>query len=122
MQDYKRRIENNNYHVNDIDLKLMHEFKFGKNNSRSLQLSLDVFNVLNLINNNWGHVYFVTNVNNYTANLLTFVKDANTSFVNATPFPNQINGDTCIWNFANLQPSQSGVIVFEEIEDAPVPK
>ncbi len=61
----------------DIDMKLMHEFKLGKNNGRSLQLSLDVFNVLNLINNSWGHVYFVTNVNNYTANLLTFATDAN---------------------------------------------
>lgn len=61
----------------ELDMKLMHEFKFGKENSRSLQISLDVFNVLNLLNNNWGHVYFVTNVNNYTANILTFAKDAN---------------------------------------------
>ena len=61
----------------DVDMKLMHEFKFGKGNGRSLQLSLDIFNLLNLLNNSWGHVYFVTNVNNYTANLLTFVKDAN---------------------------------------------
>ncbi|MDB5280569.1 MAG: TonB-dependent receptor [Ferruginibacter sp.] len=61
----------------DVDMKLMHEFKFGKEGSRSIQISLDIFNVLNLLNNNWGHVYFVTNVNNYTANLLTFVKDAN---------------------------------------------
>ena len=61
----------------EIDLKLMHEFKFGKSNTRSLQISMDVFNVLNLLNNNWGHVYFVTNVNNYNVNLLTFAKDAN---------------------------------------------
>jgi len=61
----------------DVDMKLMHEFKFGKDNGRSLQLSLDIFNVLNLLNNSWGHVYFVTNVNNYTANILTFVTDAN---------------------------------------------
>ena len=61
----------------EIDLKLMHEFKFGKDNAHSLQISMDVFNVLNLLNNNWGHVYFVTNVNNYNVNLLTFAKDAN---------------------------------------------
>ena len=61
----------------ELDLKLMHEFKLGKDNTHSLQLSLDIFNVLNLLNNNWGHVYFVTNVNNYTVNLFTFVKDAN---------------------------------------------
>ncbi len=56
----------------------MHEFRLSKTNSKkTLQLSLDVFNVLNLINNEWGHISFVTNVNNYTVNLLTFAKDAN---------------------------------------------
>lgn len=61
-----------------LDMKIMHEFKFnGANKQHSLQVSLDVFNVLNLINNNWGHIFFVTNVNNYTANLLAFAKDAN---------------------------------------------
>ncbi|CAN5883563.1 carboxypeptidase regulatory-like domain-containing protein [soil metagenome] len=59
----------------DFDLKLMHEFKFGK--SQSLQLSLDLFNVLNLLNNDWGRVNFVTNLNNYTVNFLKFVADAN---------------------------------------------
>jgi hypothetical protein len=33
--------------------------------------------VLNLLNNDWGHITFVTNVNNYTANFLKFAKDAN---------------------------------------------
>jgi len=62
----------------DLDLKLMHEFKLSKTNkSQSIQISFDIFNVLNLLNNDWGHITFVTNVNNYTANLLTFVKDAN---------------------------------------------
>ena len=59
----------------ELDLKLMHEFRFGK--SQSLQLSLDVFNVLNLLNNDWGHITFVTNVNNYTVNFLRFTTDAN---------------------------------------------
>ncbi|MBN9296757.1 MAG: TonB-dependent receptor [Filimonas sp.] len=57
-----------------LDMKLMHEFKF--NNKHSLTLSLDVFNVLNLINNDWGHITFVTNTNNYTVNFLKFEKDA----------------------------------------------
>jgi hypothetical protein len=62
----------------DLDLKLMHEFKLSKTNKyQSLQISFDVFNVLNLLNNDWGHITFVTNVNNYTVNLLTFAKDAN---------------------------------------------
>ncbi len=61
----------------ELDLKLMHEFKFkGDNKQRSIQLSLDVFNVLNLLNNDWGHISFVTNVNNYNVNLLAFANDA----------------------------------------------
>lgn len=60
----------------ELDLKLMHEFKLSKTNkNESLQISLDIFNVLNLINNDWGHITFVTNVNNYTVNLLNFVPD-----------------------------------------------
>lgn len=63
--------------VSDLDMKIMHEFKLSKSNkSKTLQLSLDVFNVLNLLNNDWGHVTFVTNLNNYTVNFLQFVKDA----------------------------------------------
>ena len=55
----------------------MHEFKFkGDNDKRSLQISLDLFNVLNLLNNDWGHISFVTNVNNYNVNLLAFATDA----------------------------------------------
>jgi Carboxypeptidase regulatory-like domain len=64
--------------VNDLDMKLMHEFKLSKTDkSKSLQISFDVLNVLNLLNNDWGHVTFVTNLNNYTVNFLQFVKDAN---------------------------------------------
>ncbi|MBX9784305.1 MAG: carboxypeptidase regulatory-like domain-containing protein [Chitinophagaceae bacterium] len=59
--------------VHQLDLKILHEFKLSKSNhQKSLQLSLDIFNVLNLINNSWGHINFVTNVNNYTVNLLRF--------------------------------------------------
>jgi hypothetical protein len=59
-------------------MKIMHEFKLSKTNSRhSIQISLDVFNVLNLLNNNWGHVNFVTNINNQTVNFLKFAADAN---------------------------------------------
>ena len=62
----------------ELDLKIMHEFRLSKTNKQhSIQLSFDIFNVLNLLNNDWGHITFVTNVNNYTVNLLTFAKDAN---------------------------------------------
>jgi hypothetical protein len=64
--------------TNELDMKLMHEFKLSRvNKQQSLQVSFDVFNVLNLLSNNWGHVNFVTNLNNYTVNFLKFVADAN---------------------------------------------
>ena len=63
---------------NELDMKLMHEFRLSKTDkSKTLQLSFDVFNVLNLLSNNWGHLTFVTNLNNYTVNFLQFVNDAN---------------------------------------------
>ena len=62
----------------ELDMKLMHEFHFkGNNKQHGLTVSFDVFNVLNLLNNAWGHITFVTNVNNYTVNFLKFANDAN---------------------------------------------
>lgn len=78
--------ERNGLHTpwnHNLDMKLMHEFRLSKTNkNKTLQISLDVFNVLNLINNEWGHITFVTNVNNYTVNLLNF---ANYDVVNGNP-------------------------------------
>jgi hypothetical protein len=72
----------------EVDFKLMHEFRLSKSDkTKNLQISLDVFNVLNLLNSEWGHVTFVTNVNNYTVNLLNFAgytNDANGKPVAAT--------------------------------------
>jgi hypothetical protein len=60
----------------ELDLKLMHEFHLSSTNKQHvLAISLDIFNVLNLINNNWGHISFVSNLNNYTVNFLKFVND-----------------------------------------------
>ena len=62
---------------NQLDMKIMHEIKLSRTNKfKSLQISVDVFNVLNLLSTNWGHVNFITNVNNYDVNFLQFVKDA----------------------------------------------
>ncbi len=62
----------------DLDMKLMHEFKLSASNpSHTLQVSLDVFNVLNLLSNSWGRITFVSNTNNYTVNFLKFVTDGN---------------------------------------------
>ncbi|OQP52793.1 hypothetical protein A4H97_24135 [Niastella yeongjuensis] len=59
--------------IHELDLKLMHEFKLSTTNKQhAVQVSLDIFNVLNLLNNDWGHVNFVTNVNQYTVNFLKF--------------------------------------------------
>jgi hypothetical protein len=68
----------------ELDLKILHEFKLSKTDKfKTLQISLDIFNVLNLLNNDWGHVTFVTNLNNYTVNFLKFVADANGKAVGA---------------------------------------
>ncbi len=72
--------ERNGLHTpwtDQLDMKIMHEFKLSKTNKfQTLQVSFDVFNVLNLLNNEWGHINFVTNVNNYTVNFLKYTKDA----------------------------------------------
>ena len=73
--------ERNGLHTpwnHEVDMKLMHEFRFkGNNKQHGLIVSFDVFNVLNLLNNAWGHITFVTNVNNYTVNFLKFANDGN---------------------------------------------
>jgi hypothetical protein len=73
--------ERNGLHTpwnHELDMKLMHEFKFkGNNRQHGLTVSLDIFNVLNLLNNDWGHITFVTNVNNYTVNFLKFANMPN---------------------------------------------
>ena len=53
-----------------LDAKFAFNIPF--KNNKNLQLSLDVFNVLNLINNNWGGLVFVPNVTNSNFNLLAF--------------------------------------------------
>ena len=73
--------ERNGLHTpwnHDLDMKIMHEFKLSRTDkSKALQISFDVFNLLNLLDNTLGHITFVTNVNNYTVNMLAFVPDAN---------------------------------------------
>jgi hypothetical protein len=87
----------------ELDLKLMHEFKLSKSNkSQTLQVSLDIFNVLNLLNNDWGHITFVTNVNNYTVNLLTYAVDpsnANAGNLAGIPIGKPSSGYLPAFNF-----------------------
>ncbi len=48
---------------NQLDLRLMNEFKVGKS-GQNLQLLIDVINFTNLINRNLGHQFFVPNTTN----------------------------------------------------------
>lgn len=56
-----------------LDLRLSQDigFKIG-NKSHTIQLTWDIINFSNLINNTWGRVYFVPNLNNQQVNLLNF--------------------------------------------------
>lgn len=53
-----------------IDAKFAYQIPF--NNGDNLEITLDVFNVLNLLNKNWGRLVFVPNVVNSNFNLLEF--------------------------------------------------
>jgi hypothetical protein len=50
-----------------IDLKIAHSIKVS--NGHELQFSLDIINATNLINKDWGRIYFAPNTFNSTASL-----------------------------------------------------
>lgn len=54
----------------ELDMKLSHIFLL-HNKARSIQLSVDVFNLSNLISRNWGKQYFVPNLLNGNYQLLS---------------------------------------------------
>jgi Carboxypeptidase regulatory-like domain len=53
------------------DMRIMDEFKIkdGKDNTHTLQFSISIINVGNMINKDWGRSYFVPNTFNSTANV-----------------------------------------------------
>ena len=53
-----------------LDAKFLYNIPF--KNNHNLQVSLDIFNVLNLVNNDWGRLVYVPNVVNSSFNLLEF--------------------------------------------------
>ncbi len=57
-----------------VDAKIVYERKIG---TKSVEFSIDIFNLGNLINKNWGAQYFVPNVNNSSFALLDFVRIEN---------------------------------------------
>ena len=53
---------------NELNLRLMQDirFKAGQAATHTLQISLDILNLANLLNKSWGQSYFVPNTNNST--------------------------------------------------------
>ena len=52
---------------NNVDLRLLHEFRLG--GTHTIQVSYDIFNFLNLVNNKLGYYYFAPNTFNSTASV-----------------------------------------------------
>ncbi len=55
---------------NQLDLRLMHDFNFAVGSKKNtLQVSFDIINLSNLINKNWGVVYFTPNTLNSSVDI-----------------------------------------------------
>jgi hypothetical protein len=81
---------------NQLDMKISHSFIIGKKEKeQSISISLDVFNLSNLINYKWGRQYYVPNVLNSSYQLLTVAK-ANTA---TPPELNFNNVTTTPWQY-----------------------
>jgi hypothetical protein len=80
---YLKRNELTSPWINTMDVRLSHEFRL--KNNHSLQISIDIFNFLNLLNKKWGQVNYVSNTNNYTVPILYGAKDANGSLYRGKP-------------------------------------
>lgn len=59
-----------------LDIKITQALKLnaGKKNEQAISISLDVFNVSNLISKNWGKQYYVPNILNSSYQLLTVAR------------------------------------------------
>ena len=78
-----------------LDMKIGHEFFISKS-KKSIQVSLDVFNLSNFISRGWGKQYFVPNILNGNYQLLTLQSITNNtkpniSFNNPTTTPWQVD-------------------------------
>lgn len=69
--DYAERNGSRLPFVNTLDLRLLQDFyiKTSNGTKHNLQLSFDIFNFTNLINKDWGRIYFVGNDNFALVNL-----------------------------------------------------
>ncbi len=81
---------------NQLDMKLSHTMLIGKSmKQRFINISLDVFNLSNLISKTWGRQYYVPNVLNSSYQLLSVAR-ANTA---TAPELNFNNVTTTPWQF-----------------------
>lgn len=87
-----------------IDTKLVYNAKILKTN---LEISLDIFNFINLINKNWGRQTFVSNINNSGFALLDFIKIENEKPV--YQFNNNNVKPFLVDNFASRWQMQLGI-------------
>ncbi len=90
-----------------IDLRLQQDFKIKiKSKKISLSVSYDVFNFTNMLNKNWGKIYFITN-NNFRlirfagyANTVTLTPQYQFTPFNGKPYslqPSTIPGNSARW-------------------------
>ena len=65
---------------NQLDLRFMHDFNFKVGSKMNkIQVTFDIINLTNLLNKDWGLVYFVPNTRNGSVNVgLTAARGANT--------------------------------------------
>jgi hypothetical protein len=78
-----------------LDAKLTHNISLGKN---VLQLTADVFNLTNLLNDNWGQTYFVSNSFNSTSSVgLAKVSGETFSFTKPTQKPYTVDQISSKW-------------------------
>jgi len=90
-----------------LDMKVMYSIQVGsKEQNHTLGLSLDVFNLSNLISRNWGRQYYVPNILNSSYQLLTVAR-VNSSL---KPELNFSNPQTTAWQYDALLSRAQGLL------------
>lgn len=81
-----------------IDLRLIQDITFVRyEKEHTIQLTLDIFNLTNLLNPSWGQTYFATNNVYEVAQFRSVASDVPTFRVNSTPEPALISDFTSRW-------------------------
>jgi hypothetical protein len=81
-----------------IDLRLIQDITFVRyEKEHTIQLTLDIFNLTNLLNPSWGQTYFTENNVYEVAQFRSVASDVPTFRVNSTPEPALISDFTSRW-------------------------